>query len=228
MLLFFEPSAPQGNASQLSTRLVNRSLMIITSLAPPFFSARGLGNQPMKSANQFERIVLCTISFLSFIKTADAAVDVLGVMAAELDRSIEVLSKESPPLYFLSYEITQQDRASVVASFGAVSQNSRSAECSLFVAPGVDSCQPQSRYVASGNPVADLHPRHDIHRALQQCAEEIADRTFRSSWYCSGHYNTQSLPITLSISPSIRQTTVILDPFLNSANTPSYLAGKNA
>ncbi len=49
-------------------------------------------------------------------------------MAAELDRSIEVLSKESPPLYFLSYEISQQDRASVVASFGAVSQNSRNEE----------------------------------------------------------------------------------------------------
>ena len=47
-------------------------------------------------------------------------------MAAELDRSLEVLSEESPPLYFLSYEITQQERASVVASFGAVSQNSRS------------------------------------------------------------------------------------------------------
>jgi len=80
----------------------------------------------MKFANQCKRIVLCTIAFLSFIRVAGAAVDVLGVMAAELDRSIEVLSKESPPLYFLSYEITQQDRASVVASFGAVSRNSRS------------------------------------------------------------------------------------------------------
>lgn len=79
----------------------------------------------MKFANRSKRIVLCTIAFLSFIRVADAAVDVLGVMAAELDRSIEVLSKESPPLYFLSYEITQQDRASVVASFGAVSRNSR-------------------------------------------------------------------------------------------------------
>ncbi len=33
----------------------------------------------MKLVNQFERIVLCTISFLSFIQAADAAVDVLGV-----------------------------------------------------------------------------------------------------------------------------------------------------
>ena len=80
----------------------------------------------MTSANQFERMVLCTVCFLSFIRAADAGVDVLGVMAAELDRSVEVLSKESIPLYFLSYEITEEDRVSVVASFGAVSQNSRS------------------------------------------------------------------------------------------------------
>ena len=126
MISIFGPSTPQGDTTQVSTKFDYGSLMIMAAIALPFFSAMGLGNQPMKFANQFKRIVLCTIAFLSFIRVADAAVDVLGVMAAELDRSIEVLSEESPPLYFLSYEITQQDRASVVASFGAVSQNSRS------------------------------------------------------------------------------------------------------
>ncbi len=80
----------------------------------------------MTFTKQFVGILLFTMSFLSFPRTADGAVDVLGVMAAELDRSVEVLSKESTPLYFLSYEITEEDRVSVVASFGAVSRNSRS------------------------------------------------------------------------------------------------------
>ena len=80
----------------------------------------------MKSKLRFCGIALCAISFLSIARSADGAVDVLGVMAAELDRSMDVLSKESTPLYFLSYEITEEDRLSVVASFGAVSRNSSS------------------------------------------------------------------------------------------------------
>lgn len=80
----------------------------------------------MKLTKKLIGIVLCAISFLPFTGVAVGAVDVLGVMAAELDRSVKALSKESTPLYFLSYEITEEDRVSVTASFGAISRNSRS------------------------------------------------------------------------------------------------------
>ena len=65
--------------------------------------------------------VLCLV-----LGEARGAVDVLGVMAAELGRSVEVLSGQSPPLHFLSYEITESEVVSVVASFGAHSATSRS------------------------------------------------------------------------------------------------------
>ncbi len=71
-------------------------------------------------------VALCVIPFVPTGRAADDAADVLGVMAAELDRSIDILSEESTPLYFLSYEITEAARVSLVASFGAVSGNSRS------------------------------------------------------------------------------------------------------
>lgn len=80
----------------------------------------------MKPTKKSLGIVLSAISFLSLTGASHAAVDVLGVMAAELDRSVVVLSRESTPLYYLSYEITEEDRVSVTASFGALSRISRS------------------------------------------------------------------------------------------------------
>lgn len=85
----------------------------------------GRGNRQMKTLRGIAGIALCGMSFGSLCITANGAVNVLGVMAGELDRSVAVLSKESVPLYFLSYEITEADQFSVSASFGAVSRKSR-------------------------------------------------------------------------------------------------------
>lgn len=53
-----------------------------------------------------------------------AATPVLDAMQQELDRSFKVLSKQSTPAYFLSYEITEERVAIVQTSFGAVTGNS--------------------------------------------------------------------------------------------------------
>lgn len=80
----------------------------------------------MRTARDSFAIALSAVLFLVFGEAARGAVDVLGVMAAELDRSVEVLSGQRPPLHFLSYEITESEVVSVVASFGAHSATSRS------------------------------------------------------------------------------------------------------
>ena len=50
---------------------------------------------------------------------------VLEALQAELQRSMTVLGKEPVPPYFLSYEVTEQDTASVSASFGKLTHSSR-------------------------------------------------------------------------------------------------------
>ena len=102
--------------------------------APPYddcVSGVGLVRQPgdgrhhMRNAGDSFAIALSAVLCL-VLGEARGAVDVLGVMAAELDRSVEVLSGQTPPLHFLSYEITESEVVSVVASFGAHSATSRS------------------------------------------------------------------------------------------------------
>ena len=53
-----------------------------------------------------------------------AATPVLDAMQQELERSFKVLSKQSTPAYFLSYEITEERVTFVQTSFGAVTGNS--------------------------------------------------------------------------------------------------------
>jgi len=65
-------------------------------------------------------------------KPADAATGekspVLAAMEAELERSMAVLQKETPPAYFLGYAVTDQTRVEVMGSNGALlnSQEARS------------------------------------------------------------------------------------------------------
>ena len=55
---------------------------------------------------------------------ARGATPVLEAMKQELQRSVETLSKQPTPLYFLSYEVTGNRRFSVSASFGNVTGSS--------------------------------------------------------------------------------------------------------
>ena len=51
---------------------------------------------------------------------------VLDAMQQELDRSVETLSGQPTPLYFLSYEITEERTSYARASFGALAGRSDS------------------------------------------------------------------------------------------------------
>ena len=53
------------------------------------------------------------------------ATPVLDAMKEELQRSVETLSKQPVPLYFLSYEVTENSRVSLGASFGHFSGSSQ-------------------------------------------------------------------------------------------------------
>jgi len=53
------------------------------------------------------------------------ATPVLEAMKQELQRSVDTLSKQPTPLYYLSYEITESVRVSLAASFGHFSGSSR-------------------------------------------------------------------------------------------------------
>ena len=56
---------------------------------------------------------------------AHGATPVLEAMKQELQRSVDTLSKQPTPLYFLSYEITENVRVSMAAAFGHFSGSSR-------------------------------------------------------------------------------------------------------
>ena len=56
---------------------------------------------------------------------APGATPVLDAMKQELQRSVEALSKQPTPLYYLSYEITENVRVSLAASFGHFSGSSQ-------------------------------------------------------------------------------------------------------
>ncbi len=80
----------------------------------------------MKLTPVLAGMLLCVPLLALPSESAETDFDVLAVMTAELDRSVEVLSGQAEPLYFLSYEITEQDQAVVMASFGSLTANSRS------------------------------------------------------------------------------------------------------
>ncbi|MXZ34178.1 MAG: hypothetical protein F4Z21_02720 [Acidobacteria bacterium] len=56
---------------------------------------------------------------------AQGATPVLEAMKQELQRSVDTLSKQATPLYYLSYEITESVRVSLAASFGHFSGSSQ-------------------------------------------------------------------------------------------------------
>ncbi len=82
----------------------------------------------MRSRARFGTLGLIALWGLTAPSLADESppAPILDAMAAELERSMEKLSGEPDPPYFLSYEITERDTAIVSASFGALVTSSRS------------------------------------------------------------------------------------------------------
>lgn len=69
-------------------------------------------------------VLLVTASVLA-AHPAAGATPVLEAMKQELQRSVDTLSKQPTPLYYLSYEITESVRVSLAASFGHFSGSSQ-------------------------------------------------------------------------------------------------------
>lgn len=79
----------------------------------------------MTSMRQFSALCVFTATVvLAGGAPIFAATPVLDAMQQELERSFKVLSKQSTPAYFLSYEITEERVTFVQTSFGAVTGNS--------------------------------------------------------------------------------------------------------
>lgn len=72
------------------------------------------------------RLCFCCMAPILMNAVSSAAVSVLGVMQHELDRSVKKLAQQPTPLYFLSYEITEEKSSYVRASFGTISASSDS------------------------------------------------------------------------------------------------------
>jgi TldD protein len=66
-------------------------------------------------------MAIATVCFLlSIVHTRAETLAVLQAMNAEMQRSVEVLGKQSPSMYFLSYAVAEITTTSMVASFGAL------------------------------------------------------------------------------------------------------------
>jgi predicted Zn-dependent protease len=68
-------------------------------------------------------------------------------LEAELERSLDIYRKQDPPLYFLHYEVTEQQGDSLSASYGAIERDSSSHSRQLDVdlrvgAPELDNTHP--------------------------------------------------------------------------------------
>jgi TldD protein len=80
-------------------------------------------------------VVVAGIALASLLSPGStwAASPVLDAMQAELDRSMDVLKGQPQPPYFLSYEVVDQDQASVTATFGTITSSDVGRRRSLLV-----------------------------------------------------------------------------------------------
>lgn len=78
------------------------------------------GNRSLRA--QVFAAVLVTVAATPTTPLQDPGA-VLGAMRAELTRSLESFRTQSPPPYFMTYEISEVRSATVSASFGAVTES---------------------------------------------------------------------------------------------------------
>ncbi len=69
-------------------------------------------------------MILVFVTLISPFAGAEPSV-VMQALKSELSRSIEVLGEEPAPPYFLSFEVTEQDTASVTGSYGVLIRSNR-------------------------------------------------------------------------------------------------------
>ena len=69
-------------------------------------------------------MMLVFVTLISPLASAKPSV-VMQALKLELSRSIEILGEEPVPPYFLSFEVTEQDTASITGSFGVLTRSNR-------------------------------------------------------------------------------------------------------
>ena len=92
------------------------------------------------------------------------ATPVLDAMKEELQRSVETLSKQPTPLYYLSYEVTGNRRYSVRASFGNVIGSSEAENAVVDVDLRVGSPELDNTHPIRGDRLANF-PRYAYQQA---------------------------------------------------------------
>ena len=107
---------------------------------------------------------LLAAAFLLAGHPVRGATPVLDAMKEELQRSIEALSKQSTPLYFLSYEVTGNRRYSVGASFGNITGSSEGESAVVDVDLRVGSPELDNTHSIRGDSIANF-PRFAYQQA---------------------------------------------------------------
>ena len=101
----------------------------------------------------FGRVASCALAVLLFASQATA--DLLDVMRDELERSRGVLAQQTTPVYYLSYEITEDQSVTVGGAFGSLTRSRESVRRSLDIdlrvgSPALDNTRELSQRVRRG------------------------------------------------------------------------------
>lgn len=110
----------------------------------------------------------------------------IAAMSAELDRSMPVLSKATPPAYFMNYTLTQTRRAEVMGSNGALLNSSENLDRWLEVQVRVGSYDLDDTHKVGGaqpadNPGAVPAPIEDDAAVLRRAIWLETDRQYRAA-----------------------------------------------
>jgi len=110
----------------------------------------------------------------------------LAEMTAELNRSMPILSKATPPAYFINYTLTQARRASVMGSNGALLDSSENLQRWLEVQVRVGDYNVDDTHKTSGAPSGDepgatAAPLEDDPAVLRRAIWLETDRQYRAA-----------------------------------------------
>jgi TldD protein len=111
---------------------------------------------------------------------------VLAAMTAELNRNMPILSKATPPAYFINYTLTQARRASVMGSNGALLDSTENVQRLLEVQVrvgdyNVDDTHKTGGTQAENQPGATAAPLEDDAAVLRRAIWLETDRQYRAA-----------------------------------------------
>lgn len=124
---------------------------------------------------------VCLLAAIAPLAPAQPAGEkVLTAMQAELERSMEHLKTQPIPPYFLSYEVTQTDRADVYASFGTLVRSDEQSRRNLDIDLRVGDYKLDNTRPIRGNQQQDFRSRFAW---VEMPSEDNADAIRANLWY---------------------------------------------